>query len=204
MKKWISLSLLLMFCSGLKYLKGQDSNPSVLDNKKNFTFHLGLYLGYLPINYDDFVPVTGGYYDETKVLNEFFVQVPFSIQYKNRFEFELRHFSILQFGHYHTFENFSINTVALGFNPLSFARTKRDQSLFLKLNYGISDFCSCGNDVPYTYANLNVLGAQVNYRFELLNNLFFSFGIENSVILNKIEGKYAWTSWSTGLAMRLF
>jgi hypothetical protein len=100
-----------------------------------WSLYVGLGMGYLPFQYDEFSPTTGGAYDERKVFSIMSIQVPVSVQYRRRYELEIRHFSVLQFGYYHPLENFSINTIGLGINPLAFLNEKLSHTFFIKIKW---------------------------------------------------------------------
>jgi hypothetical protein len=169
-----------------------------------WSLYVGLGMGYLPFQYDEFSPTTGGAYDERKVFSIMSIQVPVSVQYRRRYELEIRHFSVLQFGYYHPLENFSINTIGLGINPLAFLNEKLSHTFFIKINGGVSNLCACGNDVFYKQSGLAWIGLQLHYRTKIRKNIYLSIGAENSGILSQVKDKTNMTSWTAGVAMRLF
>jgi hypothetical protein len=203
--KWLSLFIawVILLLQPLNALS-QTPTRQISAESGKWSLYVGLGMGYFFEHYDVFIPTTGGAYDERKVLSHLFIQVPVSVQYRRRYELEIRHFSVLQFGYYHPLENFSINTIGLGINPLAFLNEKLSHTFFIKVNGGVSNRCDCGNYVPYKRPGLGWMGLQLHYRTKIRNNIYLSIGAENSGILSPVKDKTNMTSWTAGVAMRLF
>jgi hypothetical protein len=48
------------------------------------------------------------------------------------------------------------------------------------------------------------MGLQLHYRTKIRKNIYLSIGAENSGILSQVKDKTNMTSWTAGVAMRLF
>lgn len=75
--------------------------------------------------------------------------------------------------------------------------------LFAEASLSYGNYCTCGKLDPYKLDGLVYLGMGVGYDLPITKMLAFRMGFNNYLILNKVEGKYNFTQYILGLAIKL-
>lgn len=178
------------------------SQPN-LQKESKWSSYIGMGVGYLPFGYHEFTPPAGVYYRDA-VFNELFNAAFINLIYKDMFMLENRLQFTHSFGYYHDYYNTFYNHIYLGFNPLPLiSKNTVTHSLYIKYGYGVTNNCNCGDDVPYRRPGMVSRGFQIDYLTPLNDFLKLHISLGNNNISTDIPGKYNFTHWHIGIAMRL-
>jgi len=183
--------------------KTTSSSLPDVKNESKWSSYVGMGIGYLPHGYHEFTPTSGVYYRDA-LFNELLNSAFINIIYRDILMLENRLAIMHNWGRYHDYYNMYYNHVYLGFNPLSLIKNNKvTHSFYIKYGFGVTNNCTCGYDVPFVRPGMTSRGLQFDY-FTPLNdflNLHISFG--NIRINSDIPGKYNFTHWHAGVALRL-
>ena len=179
------------------------NNSPKTQNKPNWNSHIGMGVGYLPFLYDQFDP-TSGLYDQGPVFNEVMNSAFVNIIYRNLIMLENRLAIQHRFGRYHSYYATYYNHTYLGLNLIPLiTKNKVSHSFFVKFGLGVTSNCTCGDDVPYSRPGMFSRSIQIDYYKPLNDLLNLHVSIANNNIISDVPGKYNFTEWQVGVALRL-